>query len=182
AAPALLIYAMVVRKSPDGARTPAHVYAFAGGYLVVWTLFSLAATGLQRWLTHALLLSPMMEAQNPLFGGALLIVAGIFQLTPWKRTCLDACRSPAEFLVRHWRAGVGGGFYLGTANGLYCLGCCWALMLLLFVGGVMNLWCIAALTVFVLLEKVAPFGTQGGRLSGGLLLAFGAWTLARGLA
>jgi predicted metal-binding membrane protein len=83
--------------------------------------------------------------------------------------------------VRHWRPGVGGGFYLGTANGLYCLGCCWALMLLLFVGGVMNLWCIIALTVFVLLEKIAPFGVQGGRLSGTLLAAFGIWILARGV-
>ena len=181
AAPALLIYAMVVRKSPDGARARAHVYAFASGYLLVWTLFSLAATVLQRWLANALLLSPMMETQSPVFGGALLVAAGIFQLTPWKRTCLDACRSPAEFIVRHWRAGVGGGFYLGVANGLYCLGCCWALMLLLFVGGVMNLWCIGALTVFVLLEKVAPFGVQGGRLSGVLIFALGAWMLARGL-
>jgi predicted metal-binding membrane protein len=182
AAPALLIYAMVVRRSDASARAPAHVYAFAGGYLVVWTLFSLLATILQRYLAHTLLLSPMMETQNPLFSGALLIVAGIFQLTPWKRTCLDACRSPAEFLTRHWRKGVSGGFYLGVANGLFCLGCCWALMLLLFVGGVMNLWCIAALTIFVLLEKIAPLGAQGGRLSGVLIFLFGAWTLVRGFA
>ena len=180
AAPALLIYAAVIRRSPDGARAAAHAYAFAGGYLVVWTLFSLLATVLQRWLANALVLTPMMEARSPVFGGALLIVAGIFQLTPWKRTCLDACRSPAEFLVRHWRPGVDGGFYLGLANGLFCLGCCWALMLLLFVGGVMNLWCIVALTIFVLLEKIAPLGAQGGRLSGALFLALGSWMLARG--
>lgn len=179
AAPALLIYAGVIRKSPDGACAPAHAYAFAGGYLVVWTVFSLAATMLQHWLAQTLLLSPMMETDAPWFGGALLIVAGVFQLTPWKRTCLDACRSPAEFLVRHWRPGVGGGFYLGLANGLYCLGCCWALMMLLFVGGVMNLWCIAALTIFVLLEKVAPLGVQGGRLSGLLLTALGLWMIVR---
>jgi predicted metal-binding membrane protein len=180
AAPALLIYASVIRRSPAGERASAHVYAFAGGYLVVWTFFSLVATVLQRWLAHALLLSPMMETQNPVFSGALLIAAGLFQLTPWKRTCLDACRSPAEFLVHHWRPGVGGGFYLGLANGLYCLGCCWALMLLLFVGGVMNLWCIVALTVFVLLEKLAPLGVQGGRLSGVLLTALGLWLLIPG--
>jgi predicted metal-binding membrane protein len=180
AAPALLIYAMVVRKSPDCARATAHVHAFAAGYLFVWTLFSLLATVLQRALASSLLLSPMMETQNRVLGGALLIAAGIFQLTPWKRTCLDACRSPAEFLTRHWRAGVGGGFYLGTLNGLYCLGCCWALMLLLFVGGVMNLWWIAALTVFVLIEKIAPLGAQGGRLSGVLIFGFGVWTLVRG--
>ena len=180
AAPALLIYAMVVRKSPDGARTPAHAHAFAGGYLVVWTLFSLLVTILQRALAHTPLMSPMMESSNPWFGGGLFIVAGIFQFTPWKRTCLNACRSPAEFLVRHWRPGVGGGFYLGVANGLFCLGCCWALMLLLFVGGVMNLWWIAALTIFVLLEKLAPLGAQGGRLSGGLIFALGGWTIAQG--
>lgn len=180
AAPALLIYAGVVRQSPDSARATAHVYAFAGGYLLVWTFFSLVATALQRWLAHALLLSPMMETSNAALGGGLLIVAGLFQLTPWKRTCLDACRSPVEFLVRHWRPGIGGGLYLGLANGLYCLGCCWALMLLLFVGGVMNLWCIVALTVFVLLEKVAPLGAQGGRFSGPLLGAVGVWLMLRG--
>lgn len=178
AAPALLIYASVIRRSADGARAPAHAYAFASGYLVVWTLFSLAATVLQRWLARTLLLSPMMETGNPWFSGTLLIVAGLFQLTPWKRTCLNACRSPAEFLVQHWRPGVKGGYRLGLASGLYCLGCCWALMLLLFVGGVMNLWCIAALTIFVLLEKLAPLGGQGGRWSGGLILAFGVWQLA----
>ena len=180
AAPALLIYAAVIRQSPDGARAPAHAYAFAGGYLVVWTVFSLLATVLQRALAHLALLSPMMESSSSLFGGSLLIVAGIFQLTPWKRTCLNTCRSPAEFLTRDWRPGVGGGFYLGLVNGLFCLGCCWALMLLLFVGGVMNLWGIAALTIFVLLEKLAPLGAQGGRLSGALLTALGGWILARG--
>ena len=179
AAPALLIYAMVVRKSPEGARAAAHANAFAGGYLVVWTAFSLLATILQRALAHTPLMSPMMESSNPWFGGGLLIVAGIFQFTPWKRTCLNACRSPAEFLTRHWRNGVAGGFYLGVANGLFCLGCCWALMLLLFVGGVMNLWWIAALTIFVLLEKLAPLGAQGGRLSGVLIAALGVWTIAR---
>jgi predicted metal-binding membrane protein len=179
AAPALLIYAAVIRRSPDGHRAAAHAYAFAGGYLLVWTFFSLLATLLQRVLAEALLISPMMESRNSVFGGVLLIAAGAYQFTPYKRTCLEACRSPAEFLVRHWKPGVAGGFYLGVANGLFCLGCCWALMLLLFVGGVMNLWCIAALTVFVLLEKVAPRGAQGGRLSGGLLAAMGLWSCAR---
>jgi predicted metal-binding membrane protein len=113
------------------------------------------------------------------FGGILLIAAGVYQFTPFKRTCLEACRSPAAFLVEHWRPGVAGGWHLGVANGLFCLGCCWALMLLLFVGGVMNLWWITALTVFVLLEKIAPLGVQGGRLSGLLMTAFGLWTLFR---
>jgi len=180
AAPAFLLYAGVIRRSPDGARTPAHVYAFAGGYLLVWTVFSLAATVLQRLLAGWLLLSPMMDAQDSKFGGALLIAAGVFQFTPMKRACLESCRSPAEFITTHWRAGVAGGFYLGVAHGLFCLGCCWALMLLLFVGGVMNLWWIAALTVFVLLEKLAPFGAQGGRFSGLPICAVGVWCLLRG--
>jgi predicted metal-binding membrane protein len=179
AAPALLLYAGVVRQSPDGARAAAHVYAFAGGYLFVWTAFSLLATALQRLLAGRLLLTPMMEVPSPVLGGVLLLAAGIYQFTPFKRSCLNACRSPAEFLVRHWRTGPAGGFMLGTLNGLYCLGCCWALMLLLFVGGVMNLWWIAALTIFVLLEKIAPYGAQGGRLSGLLLAALGLGSILR---
>jgi predicted metal-binding membrane protein len=179
AAPTLLLYAGVVRKSPEAARAHARVYAFAGGYLLVWTAFSLAATVLQRLLAHLLLLSPMMESQSRAFGGLLLIAAALYQLTPFKRTCLESCRAPAAFIAHHWRPGVGGGFRLGLAHGLSCLGCCWALMLLLFVGGVMNLWWIGALTVFVLLEKLAPLGAQGGRLSGLLIIALGLWHLAQ---
>jgi predicted metal-binding membrane protein len=180
AAPTLFLYAGVIRKSPDGARVRAHVYAFAVGYLLVWTAFSLLATVLQRVFAHWLLLSPMMEARARGFGSTLLILAGLYQLTPFKRTCLESCRSPAAFISQHWKRGATGGFRLGAAHGLYCLGCCWALMLLLFVGGVMNLWWIGALTVFVLLEKLAPLGAQGGRLSGWLMIAMGVWNWVRG--
>jgi len=179
AAPTLFLYAGVIRKSPESPHTRAHVYAFAGGYLLVWTAFSLSATVLQRALAQWLLLSPMMEARGYLLGSALLIVAGLYQLTPFKRTCLESCRSPAAFIAQHWKRGVAGGFRLGVTHGLFCVGCCWALMLLLFVGGVMNLWWIGALTVFVLLEKLAPLGAQGGRLSGLLIIALGFWNLAR---
>jgi predicted metal-binding membrane protein len=178
AAPTLLLYAGVIRKSPEGGRARAHVYAFATGYLLVWTAFSLVATALQRLFAHWLLLSPMMEAEKRGFGGTLLIVAGVYQFTPFKRTCLESCRSPAAFIAQHWKRGVAGGFRLGAAHGLYCLGCCWALMLLLFAGGVMNLWWIGALTAFVLLEKLAPLGAQGGRLSGLLMVVMGLWNLA----
>jgi predicted metal-binding membrane protein len=180
AAPTLLLYAGVIRQSPDGPRARVHVYAFAAGYLSVWTAFSLAATALQRLLAHWLLLSPMMEAKGRLFSGILLLVAGVYQFTPFKRSCLESCRSPAAFIAQHWQRGVTGGLRLGVVHGLDCLGCCWAFMLLLFVGGVMNLWCIGALTIFVLLEKLAPLGVQGGRLSGLLLLALGLWYLAHG--
>ncbi len=178
-APAVLLYAGVIRKSPGGERIQAHVYAFVGGYLAIWTAFSLVATVLQRLLAHTLLLSPMMEIRARWFASVLLVVAGLYQLTPFKRTCLESCRSPAAFLVQHWRRGISGAFQIGAAHGLFCLGCCWALMLLLFVGGVMNIWWIAALTLFVLLEKIAPLGAQGGRLSGWLIIAFGLFTLAQ---
>jgi predicted metal-binding membrane protein len=177
--PTLLLYAAVVRQSPEAERAHAHVYAFAGGYLTVWAGFSLLATALQLLLVHWLLLSSMMETRNRALGGALLLLAGIYQLTPLKRACLESCRSPADFIVRHWKRGVAGAFRLGLAHGLFCLGCCWALMLLLFVGGVMNLWWIGALTFFVLLEKVAPLGARGGQLSGLLIIALGIWRLAR---
>jgi predicted metal-binding membrane protein len=179
AAPTLFLYAGVIRKSPDGSRARAHVYAFAVGYLLVWTAFSLMATVLQRVLAHWLLLSPMMDARSHVLGGSLLVLAGVYQLTTFKRTCLESCRSPVVFITQHWKSGVAGGFHLGAAHGLYCLGCCWALMLLLFVGGVMNLWWISALTFFVLLEKFAPLGAKAGRLSGLLMIASGLWNLVR---
>ncbi|MFZ5496191.1 MAG: DUF2182 domain-containing protein [Verrucomicrobiota bacterium] len=181
AAPAMLLYGLVVRKSPDPERATARVHAFAGGYLLVWTAFSLVATALQYALTRTLLLSPMMESASPVFAGLVAIAAGAYQFTPFKHACLRVCRSPAEFITRHWRKGVGGGFHLGLMNGLYCLGCCWALMLLLFVGGVMNLWWITGLTVLVLLEKLAPLGAQTGRAMGGILCGLGLWLLTRAL-
>jgi predicted metal-binding membrane protein len=179
AAPTLLLYATVIRKSPEPESAPARVYAFAGGYLLAWTGFSLLATTLQLQLRHWLLLSPMMEVSNRVLGGALLILAGLYQLTPYKSACLKSCRAPAAFIARHWRRGTGGALRLGFEHGLHCLGCCWALMLLLFVGGVMNLWWIGLLTVFVLLEKLAPLGAQGGRLSGLLIIGLGIWRLVR---
>ena len=179
AAPTLLLYAALARKSDTSRSVALRVYAFAGGYLAIWTLFSLLATGLQRLLAAALVLSPMMEVQNRAWAGGLLVFAGVYQFTAAKRACLTACRSPVEFITRHWKPGRGGAFRMGLEHGLYCLGCCWALMLLLFVGGVMNLWVIAAITLFVLLEKTAPRGAQAGRLSGVLLVLLGAWVLFR---
>lgn len=182
AAPALLLYVGVVRRSPESASASVRAHAFAAGYLAIWTAFSLLATVLQLLLRDWLLLTPMMETANPFFAGALLIVAGVYQLTPHKGACLKSCRAPVEFIVQHWKAGVSGAFRLGLAHGLHCLGCCWALMLLLFVGGVMNLWCIGLLTVFVLLEKLAPLGAKGGRISGLLIIALGIWRIAHGSA
>ena len=178
AAPAILLYATVMRNSAQAEAPVARTYAFAGGYLLAWAAFSLAATVLQRALAEAALLSMMMESSSPALGATLLIVAGIYQWTPLKEKCLTYCRGPAAFLAQNFRPGIGGALRLGVHHGLYCVGCCWALMLLLFFGGVMSLLWIGAITVFVLLEKLAPYGAQGGRLSGVLLMAMGLYVLA----
>jgi predicted metal-binding membrane protein len=179
ATPALFLYTGVIRKTPEGQSVPARVYAFAAGYVAVWTAFSLVATILQVRLHHWLLLSPMMEPRAGWFSASLLVLGGLYQLTPLKQSCLKTCRSPVLFITQHWKPGLLGGFKMGLAQGWLCLGCCWALMLLLFVGGVMNLWWIGALTIFVLLEKLAPFGVQGGKLSGFFMILLGLWVLVR---
>jgi len=177
AAPTLLLYGMSIRGSA-AQDTVRRVYAFAAGYLLVWSAFSLGATTLQWALSRAALLTPMMESASTRLGAALLIVAGAYQWTPLKQSCLSQCRAPVSFITQNWKPGVSGALRMGVEHGLDCLGCCWVLMLLLFVGGVMNLTWIAAITIFVLIEKLAPLGAQSGRLSGLLLVAAGAWTLA----
>ena len=173
AAPTLLLFATVLRKSDPQNAPVARTYVFAGGYLLAWTAFSLAATLLQWMLAETALLSPMMMTTSPMLGAAILVAAGIYQWTSLKQSCLKRCRSPAEFLSRQWRPGLAGALRMGVWHGSYCVGCCWALMLLLFFGGVMSLTWIAAITIFVLIEKLAPIGAQGGRLSGALLLMAG---------
>lgn len=171
AAPAVFLYASGDRRNADE-RVPARAFAFAAGYLVVWTGFSLVATAVQLGLARASLLSPMMELRSHWLGGGLVLIAGVYQLTPWKRKCLECCRCPVDDT---------GAFQAGMRNGISCLGCCWALMLLLFVGGVMNLWWLSALTIFVVLEKLTPHCCQAARLSGALLLVAGVWILHLGM-
>jgi predicted metal-binding membrane protein len=178
--PMLVMYGTLARRQSSSGRRSSHLYLFAGGYVLLWALFSVGATVLQRMLAGLLLLSPMMELASPRASAAFLIVAGVYQLTPLKRICLRSCRSPISFLMGHWRAGSLGAFRMGIEHGIYCVGCCWALMLLLFVGGVMNLYVIAALTTLVAIEKIVPAGELGSRLSGGLLVALAVWILARG--
>jgi predicted metal-binding membrane protein len=177
AAPAILLYAAVMKNSAGAQAPVARSYAFAGGYLLAWAGFSLAATLLQWALAEAGLLSMMMESSSRKLGAALLVIAGVYQWTPLKDKCLTYCRGPAAFIAQNFRPGIGGALTLGAHHGLYCVGCCWALMLLLFVGGVMSLLWIAAITIFVLLEKLAPLGAQGGRLSGALLVGAGIYLL-----
>ena len=178
ASPMLLLYGVVARRSAQ-ASAGRQIYALAAGYLIVWTVFSLGATALQRVLAALLLVSPMMEITSPAVGATLLLIAGVYQLTPIKHACLRTCQSPLGFLMSRWRSGLSGAFAMGLEHGAYCVGCCWALMLLLFAGGVMNLTVIAALTAFVAFEKLAPFGMHGARISGVLLIAAGFWMLVR---
>jgi predicted metal-binding membrane protein len=151
----------------------------AAGYLAVWAVFSVGATALQWALARWLVVTPMMEVSSARTGAAFLAVAGIYQWTPWKTACLSACQSPLSFLMRRWRSGASGAFRMGVRHGVYCVGCCWALMLLLFAGGVMNLAVIAALTAFVAFEKLVPLGAGGARISGALLIAAAAWMAFR---
>lgn len=173
----LLLYGAMARRSEGGSRRL--IYALAAGYLVVWSAFSLGATALQRGLAELLLLSPMMETTSSRVGGTLLLIAGVYQLTPIKHACLRTCQSPLGFLMTRWRPGLSGAFRLGLEHGAHCVGCCWALMLLLFAGGVMNLTVIAALTVFVAFEKLAPLGLHAARISGVVLMAAGSWMVVR---
>ena len=157
------------------ARSGGHAPLLALGYIVVWALFSVGATALQWALGRVLILNPMMEIASAEAGAVLLLIAGVYQWTPLKQACLTTCQSPMAFLARRWRSGAWGAFRMGAEHGVYCVGCCWALMLLLFVGGVMNLTVILALTAFVAFEKLAPVGVQGARVSGVLLIAAAAW-------
>ena len=176
AAPFVLLYARAARQraaaAPAGALA---VNALAGGYLLVWAVFSAGATLLQWALAASGLLTPMMEASSSAAAAGVLLVAGLYQLTPLKHACLRSCRSPLGFLGARWRAGTAGAFRMGVEHGLYCLGCCWALMLLLFAGGVMNLVVVLALTAWVAVEKLAPFGEQSARVGGALLLGGAVW-------
>lgn len=180
AAPAILLFAMILRNSDQASAPVARTYAFMSGYLLAWTAFSAMATALQWMLAKTALLSPMMVSAHSWLSASLLIVAALYQLTPLKQTCLQGCRAPADFLSRHWRPGLGGALRLGIHHGLYCVGCCWALMLLLFAGGVMSLLWIGAITIYVLAEKLAPRGAQNGRWSAVVLLLVAAWMLVNG--
>ena len=177
AAPMILTFALVNRKRRESERPFVPTGIFLLGYLVVWTGFS-ALAALAQWILHAkALLSPMMVSTSPILGGGLLIVAGIFQWTPLKNACLTHCQSPLGFLLTDWREGRWGAFAMGLKHGVYCTGCCWLLMALLFVAGVMNVWWIAIIAVFVLVEKIAPKGLLVGKLAGILLAVWGIWLL-----
>ena len=172
AAPMILLYATVNRRKRERGNPFVPTGIFGAGYIIVWGVFSIIATLLQWSLDEAALLSPMMKSSSIWFGAALLIAAGIYQLTPLKQVCLKNCQSPLGFLMRHWRPGRQGALIMGLEHGAYCLGCCWVLMGLLFFGGVMNLLWIAGLAVFVMIEKIV-INPWISRCSGLLLILWG---------
>ncbi len=184
AAPMILLYARVGRHASERGTIFAATTWFAGGYLLAWTLFALLATTAQWLLDRALLLDAGMAGVTDTFGGLVLIAAGLYQWTPLKDTCLARCRAPIAFILQHggFRADAAGALQIGLRHGAYCVGCCWALMALLFVGGVMNILWIAGLAILVLLEKVLPGGRLLSRLAGAGFVAAGIWLLAAGSA
>jgi predicted metal-binding membrane protein len=173
AAPMILLFATINRKRRTGGARQAATAVFALAYLLVWTGFSLLATISQGGLQQAALLSPMLVSTSAPLDGTLFIAAGLYQWTPLKRTCLDKCRSPLEFILFRWRNGLGGALRMGLEHGTYCLGCCWFVMGLLFVGGVMNLAWAAVIALFVLFEKLLPRGEWKTRIGGGAMIAAG---------
>jgi predicted metal-binding membrane protein len=179
-APVILTFATVNRSRRARGEPYVPAALFTAGYLLAWAGFSLAATLAQGALERAALLSPIdMTLDSRRLGGLLFLAAGLYQFTPLKLACLSFCRSPLDFVVNHWRDGPGGALRMGVTHGLYCLGCCWILMLLLFVGGAMNLLWVAALAGVVLVEKLTA-GPWLGRIGGVVLAAYGVWLLAMG--
>lgn len=174
AAPMILLYAAILRKRPAPPPVLTYTWLFLSGYLAIWVVFSAIVTGLQWWLCGLKLVSPTMAVTNDVLNGGILIAAGIYQWLPFKAACLQHCRSPVMFITKHTRPGFSGAFVMGLHHGTYCIGCCWILMLLLFVGGIMNLLWIAFLAAFVLVEKLVPGGRRFGQIGGAIMLVAGA--------
>ena len=180
ASPTIMLFAALERRRAVraiGGRTAAFVF----GYLAIWSLFAVVAAAAQTLLAHAGLVSTQMAATSTLLSGGIFVAAGLYEFTPLKNRCLIHCRSPLEWIPRHMRPGRGGGFRMGLAHGVYCIGCCWVLMLLLFVGGVMNLVWVAIIAIFVLAQKLMPGGPNLARLSGAALVLGGVILMARSL-
>lgn len=169
-APMLTTYLRIAQARSRYARL--HVWLFGAGYVIAWLLFSVAATVLQAAMDQAAVFTGAMRVA-PILGGVILGLAGAYQLSPLKRICLTKCQSPLGFLMTHWRDGLGGAVVMGLRHGLFCVGCCWMLMALLFVAGVMNLLWVAALTGFVLVERATRWGETLATASGFILIASG---------
>ena len=177
AAPAILTFAALRRKFAARGAPVAPLAVFASGYSMIWTGFSVAAVIIHLALNPLVSMSMMMAITSRTIGGGLLIAAGLYQMSPLKAACLRKCQTPLLFLAHNWQNGNGGAFRMGLSHGLYCLGCCWVLMGLLFYGGVMELRWIVGLAIYVAAEKLLPAGNKLSRLTGLLLVAWGAGTI-----
>jgi len=177
AVPMVSLFGRVQRRQLAEQNPALRVAVFTSGYLAVWGAFSVLAASAQWALNELALLAPMQFTVGRALGALLLVLAGIYQLSPLKNVCLRRCRLPAEFLSAHWRQGTCGALLMGTEHGAFCVGCCWLLMGLLFIGGVMNLLWVAGIGVFVLLEKLMPRGEWLARASGVAMLAFAGYLL-----
>jgi predicted metal-binding membrane protein len=179
AAPLVLLYRRVLRQhAAIKARSAVLSLFLLSGYLTAWLAFSICAASLQKVLQPTGLISEMMLwSKSAPLSAIVLASAGVYQFSPLKRACLTQCRSPVNFLTAHWRPGVAGSLLLGMRHGIYCVGCCWLLMALLFVGGIMNLVWIAALSLIVFVEKILPGGERVGRVLGVVLIAWAGVTL-----
>jgi predicted metal-binding membrane protein len=175
AAPMLMTFAAVNTKRQQSGRPYVPTAVFLLGYVLVWSAYSVLATIVQWALQRTALLSATFESASPVLTGVLLIAAGVFQLTPLKNRCLTHCHMPFQFITAQWREGRAGALSMGLRHGAYCVGCCWAIMALLFIAGVMNLWWIAVLSVFVLAEKLWP--RIFSRPVGPVLVIVGCWLL-----
>lgn len=173
AAPTILLFAALSQKSAERGDPIVSTGIFATAYIIVWGGFSLLATFAQMQLDDLTLLSPMMNSASVPLGAALLIAAGVYQMTPLKYACLRHCRAPIDFFARRWRRGAKGALLMGLEHGAFCLGCCWVIMALLFYAGVMNLLWVAGLALYVLLEKLAPAGQLVSRCAGVVLILWG---------
>jgi predicted metal-binding membrane protein len=178
AAPMILSFLTVNQRRSATARPLVPVGLFVLGYLMLWTAYSAVATLAEWGLHQATLLSTSMTATSRTLNGGLLIAAGVFQLTPLKRACLKGCRSPLSFLMSEWREGMAGAFVMGLRHGAYCLGCCWILMALLFVAGVMNLFWVAVIALLVMAEKILARGELLGHVAGIALMTIGVVLIA----
>jgi predicted metal-binding membrane protein len=178
AAPAVLVYGAMGRRLAGKGVAPAPVAVFASGYATIWTAFSLGAVILQILFHDLVPLTGMMAVTSAAVGGSLLVAAGLYQMTPLKHACLRKCQSPLMFFARNWRPGPAGAFRMGLSHGLYCLGCCWVLMGLLFYGGVMELRWIAGIAAYIAAEKFIPAKMRIARFAGMILVVWGLWTIA----
>lgn len=176
ATPMVLAYADWTRQDTSGNRPTASA-SFLSGYVLVWLGFSVVAAIVQVALERGALLTPMGAISSPRLGATVLVLAGLFQLTPWKESCLRRCRTPVGFLIAEWRDGPRGAVVMGIRHGVYCLGCCWTLMAVLFVVGTMHLVWMAAVAGFVLVEKLAPRSLRVSYAAATCLGGWGAWTL-----